>query len=278
MIIPTRQARRVQNLNYRTIRPRGLGDATDCTPSSCAGPYSNPIYNYAYQQQVATTAGYQPPQGSDTAPIPKQYQPYIAQQMNAAAPTWDYNAAHAAVPYQNPGIPPDPGIVMGNQQAENAFNSWWTTNNGVHPLTDKFVWAGPDVSQLPGFLNNQNPGTGKGFSVTSSAAGFSPGPAVDYSAVFATLKKQSDALQLQQGILQTGGANPVLPTPISSASPANAPGGPAAPATAPTPIQSGAPIGATPLPFTLPDSISSLPTWAWIVAAAVAVFVIGGKN
>jgi hypothetical protein len=183
-----------------------LRASADCTPTSCAGPYDNPIYNYAYQAQVASQVGYQAPVGSDTQAIPQQYQPYIQQQMDANQPVWDYTAARSMVPYKDPGIPPDSGIVMENQQAANAFNAWWTSTPGnVHYTTEKFVWNGPDPSQLTNFMANQQIGTGRGYSVQSTGLLPSQQPPVTQS------QAQSQVVTQAQASAVTGKPNQSVP-------------------------------------------------------------------
>ena len=237
-------------------RKRGLGD-TMCTPTSCAGPYDNPVYNYDYWFQQASNQGYQPDtQGSQTE----------------ALDTTEISGGG--------GSNPSGDWASYAQMAQAAC----VENCGIYNnVSDQYACSQRNakrdiqISNLQAQYNSAVPAS------ALSSLSCTPGPAGSTP----TFPTTPSAPAMPSGQQQpSGGGSQQTPTPASSGQQQPSGGGSQQ---APTPASSGQqqPSGGgsqqTPAPTTgnwfTEEMISGVPNWALLAAAAaVAFFAFGGKR
>jgi len=137
----------VQGLGLLDHCSMGLGD---CTPASCSGPYSNPVFNYDYWLNQ-TGAGASAPAGPITTPIT------TAQQHAVTGPPpsmslWDLQALFG-IPYNCD--PRDVQCVDCQSQASVAAQTLWAQSGGSIPVGTKINWTcDKSPAALQSFLVN----------------------------------------------------------------------------------------------------------------------------
>ena len=237
-IIPIRSVR-PRMANYR--RRRGLGACTAADPSGCTGPYSNPIFNLAYQQQLASSG-----QGPVSAAVSNPAQP-----INKVCQPWDTACVEANV-QQQVGYQQ----AVGQVEAENDYDS--CISNNTDAATCRARWPVGYSGEVP--ANNLTAAQLQGAMQSPTQAG---------SAYLSIAQGQDAALKAlvkqQPGVVVAATPTGIPGPPVASLDLTGGAG------TAPGGTSDGSTTAATSTGF----SFSALPWWAWAGGAAALLFVMG---
>jgi hypothetical protein len=229
-------------------RVYGLGDCTATDPSGCAGPYSSPMANYAYQLNLQNTG-----QGPPPAPYTPPSQP-----VNKVCQPWDTACVEGNVTQQV-------AYQQAVGQAQAVSNLDQCLANGTTPAVCNARWPAGYSGEVP--FTNLTPAQQAGAMQTPAQA----------AAATQTIFNQQAADLLKIGAAAPGGlpvAAPIPQTgsPITSTSGSGVPAGSAAEGspTFTSTLQTGTSSG---------FSLSSIPWWGWAAAAGVGFLALnkGGR-